>query len=169
MVLSLLITIWTLRLGIFLFYRVFKVGEDQRFREVKTSPSKFFVWFSVSGLWVSLTSIAGLNILSSKIDHNDYFFVYFGVLLWVFGFLFEVIADYQKMKFKNDKNNDGKFISSGLWSISRHPNYFGEITLFSRADKATIGFIVEPGEYNPEIVLFIKGLLGLFFILSQSL
>ena len=44
-----LITIWTLRLGIFLFYRVFKVGEDQRFREVKTSPSKFFVWFSVSG------------------------------------------------------------------------------------------------------------------------
>ena len=90
-----LITIWTLRLGIFLFYRVFKVGEDQRFREVKTSPSKFFVWFSVSGLWVSLTSIAGLNILSSKIDHNDYFFVYFGLLLWVFGFLFEVIADYQ--------------------------------------------------------------------------
>ena len=57
-----LITIWTLRLGIFLFYRVFKVGEDQRFREIKTSPSKFFVWFSVSGLWVSLTSIAGLNI-----------------------------------------------------------------------------------------------------------
>lgn len=128
--LSILISIWTLRLGIFLFYRVSKAGEDKRFREVKKYPSKFLVWFTVSGLWVSLTSISAITILTSKIDHNSYYFVYLGCLIWLFGFLFEVISDYQKMKFKNSSDNNNKFINTGLWSLSRHPNYFGEIILW---------------------------------------
>merc|ERR1712066_182859 len=55
---------------------------------------------------------------------------YFGWSIWAIGMLFEVIADYQKSVFKNDPKNEGKFITSGLWSISRHPNYFGEITMW---------------------------------------
>ena len=128
--LGILISVWTLRLGIFLFYRVFKVGEDDRFKEVKQVPSKFLVWFTVSGLWVSLTSIAALKVLTSQVEHNNYYFVYLGLALWIFGFLFEVIADYQKTKFKNNPENKDQFISSGLWSLSRHPNYFGEIILW---------------------------------------
>ena len=128
--LGILISIWTLRLGVFLFYRVFKVGEDDRFKEVKQVPSKFLVWFTVSGLWVSLTSIAALKVLTSQVEHNNYYFVYLGLALWIFGFLFEVIADYQKTKFKNNPENKDQFISSGLWSLSRHPNYFGEIILW---------------------------------------
>ncbi len=127
---GILISVWTLRLGMFLFYRVFKVGEDDRFEAVKTSASRFFIWFTVSGLWVSLTSIAAMNILTTKIDHNNYYFVYLGALVWLFGFLFEVISDYQKMKFKNIPDNKNKFIDTGLWSLSRHPNYFGEIILW---------------------------------------
>ena len=127
---GILISVWTLRLGMFLFYRVFKVGEDDRFEAVKTSASRFFIWFTVSGLWVSLTSIAAINILTTKIDHNNYYFVYLGALVWLFGFLFEVISDYQKMKFKNIPDNKNKFIDTGLWSLSRHPNYFGEIILW---------------------------------------
>jgi len=128
--LGILISVWTLRLGIFLFYRVFKVGEDDRFKEVKQVPSKFLIWFTVSGLWVSLTSIAALKVLTSQVEHNNYYFVYLGLALWIFGFLFEVIADYQKTKFKNNPENKDQFISSGLWSLSRHPNYFGEIILW---------------------------------------
>jgi len=128
--LGVLISVWTLRLGVFLFYRVFKVGEDDRFKEVKQVPSKFLVWFTVSGLWVSLTSIAALKVLTSQVEHNNYYFVYLGLALWIFGFLFEVIADYQKTKFKNNPENKDQFISSGLWSLSRHPNYFGEIILW---------------------------------------
>ena len=128
--LGILISVWTLRLGMFLFYRVFKVGEDDRFKEVKQVPSKFLVWFTVSGLWVSLTSIAALKVLTSQVEHNNYYFVYLGLALWIFGFLFEVIADYQKTKFKNNPENKDQFISSGLWSLSRHPNYFGEIILW---------------------------------------
>jgi len=130
MLIGILISVWTLRLGMFLFYRVFKVGEDDRFEAVKTSASRFFIWFTVSGLWASLTSIAAINILTTKIDHNNYYFVYLGALVWLFGFLFEVISDYQKMKFKNIPDNKNKFIDTGLWSLSRHPNYFGEIILW---------------------------------------
>ena len=128
--LGILISIWTLRLGIFLFYRVFKVGEDDRFKEVKQVPSKFLIWFTVSGLWVSLTSIAALKVLTSQIQHNNYYFIYLGSALWLFGFIFEVLADYQKTNFKNNPENKDKFISTGLWSLSRHPNYFGEIILW---------------------------------------
>ena len=130
LVLSLLISIWTLRLGIFLFYRVLKVGEDIRFKDVKNNALKFFVWFSISSLWVSLTTMAAMNVVTSKNYNKDLTLLYIGTMIWVFGFLFEIISDYQKIKFKNNASNKNKFIDSGLWSISRHPNYFGEIILW---------------------------------------
>ena len=130
LVLSLLISIWTLRLGIFLFYRVLKVGEDIRFKDVKNNALKFFVWFSISSLWVSLTTMAAMNVITSKNYNQDLTLLYIGTIIWIIGFLFEIISDYQKIKFKNNALNKNKFIDSGLWSISRHPNYFGEIILW---------------------------------------
>ena len=130
LVLSLLIATWTLRLGIFLFYRVLKVGEDIRFKDVKNNALKFFVWFSISSLWVSLTTMAAMNVVTSKNYNQDLTLLYIGTIIWIIGFLFETISDYQKIKFKNNALNKNKFIDSGLWSISRHPNYFGEIILW---------------------------------------
>ena len=130
LVLSLLISIWTLRLGIFLFYRVLKVGEDIRFKDVKNNALQFFVWFSISSLWVSLTTMAAMNVITSKNYNQDLTHLYIGTIIWIIGFLFEIISDYQKIKFKNNALNKNKFIDSGLWSISRHPNYFGEIILW---------------------------------------
>ena len=130
LVLSLLISIWTLRLGIFLFYRVLKVGEDIRFKDVKNNALKFFVWFSISSLWVSLTTMAAMNVVTSKNYNKDFTLLCIGTIIWIIGFLFEIISDYQKIKFKNNASNKNKFIDSGLWSISRHPNYFGEIILW---------------------------------------
>ena len=130
LVLSLLISIWTLRLGIFLFYRVLKVGEDIRFKDVKNNALKFFVWFSISSLWVSLTTMAAMNVVTSKNYNKDLTLLCIGTIIWIIGFLFEIISDYQKIKFKNNASNKNKFIDSGLWSISRHPNYFGEIILW---------------------------------------
>lgn len=57
-------------------------------------------------------------------------FAMIGFLIWVFGFAFEVIANSQKRKFSADPQNKGRFIQTGLWSRSRHPNYFGEIMLW---------------------------------------
>ena len=79
-------------------------------------------------MWVFFTSIAGLTAISSiKIVPPDAY-LYLGSIFWIFGFLFESIADFQKRKFKIE--NKKTFINSGLWSISRHPNYFGEIILW---------------------------------------
>ena len=68
-------------------------------------------------------------IIDNKDLPNDVF-LYIGIVAWLTGFLFEVIADQQKRVFNSNPDNKGKFIDSGLWSISRHPNYFGEIILW---------------------------------------
>ena len=125
-----LVLIWALRLGIFLFVRVLKAGEDRRFREVKQNFSKFLVWWSVSALWVFLTAANALTIIINNVSFTDDFYFYFGLSLWLIGFSFEAIADEQKRRFKSDKKNKDAFISTGLWGLSRHPNYFGEILLW---------------------------------------
>ena len=126
-----MVSFWALRLGIFLFIRVLKVGEDRRFREAKKSFSKYLVWWTMSALWVFLTTANALTLIinNKKLDNQPIF--YLGLLIWFIGILFEIIADEQKRRFRLNEKNRGKYISSGLWSISRHPNYFGEIILWT--------------------------------------
>ena len=126
-----MVSFWALRLGIFLFIRVLKVGEDRRFREAKKSFSKYLVWWTMSALWVFLTTANALTLIinNKKLVNQPIF--YLGLLIWFIGILFEIIADEQKRRFRLNEKNRGKYISSGLWSISRHPNYFGEITLWA--------------------------------------
>ncbi len=125
-----LVLVWALRLGIFLFIRVIKVGEDRRFREAKKSFSKYLLWWSMSALWVFLTTANALTLIINNTNiFNDVFF-YFGITIWCVGFLFEVVADEQKRRFRANERNKDRFIRTGLWSISRHPNYFGEILIW---------------------------------------
>ena len=131
LVIVLLITFWALRLGSFLFMRIHKDGEDKRFRTIKPSASQFFMTWTLQGLWVSLCSMCALTAISSDsgLIVNPVFFA--GLVLFIFGFLLEIIADKQKSKFRAIPENKNKFISSGLWARSRHPNYFGEIVLWT--------------------------------------
>eukprot|EP01126_Amoeba_proteus_P015077 TRINITY_DN166_c0_g1_i1.p1 TRINITY_DN166_c0_g1~~TRINITY_DN166_c0_g1_i1.p1 ORF type:complete len:274 (-),score=31.50 TRINITY_DN166_c0_g1_i1:114-866(-) len=128
LVCSLTITLWASRLGTFLFYRVLSAGEDKRFRKAKSSPLTMFVFWTLQGIWILMCGLPVHLVNSQIISESDFFFVP-GALLFVFGFLFEFISDYQKLKFRSDPKNSNKFIRSGLWSVSRHPNYFGEIIL----------------------------------------
>jgi steroid 5-alpha reductase family enzyme len=84
----------------------------------------------MQGLWVTLTMAAALVTITTTNHKELDLITLIGFLVWVFGFTMEVIADYQKSCFNADPNNIGKFIQSGLWSRSRHPNYFGEIVLW---------------------------------------
>ena len=127
-IISLLIIMWAVRLGSFLFIRIKKAGEDIRFREIKKSPSRFFMTWTLQGMWVSLCSACALAGIANGIEINSYF--YSGIVVFIIGFTTEIIADNQKSKFRKDPNNMDKFISSGLWKHSRHPNYLGEITLW---------------------------------------
>ena len=128
-ILSIIVIIWALRLGSFLFIRIKKAGEDIRFREIKKSPSRFFMTWTLQGMWVSLCSACALTGIAKGIIINSYF--YFGLAVFLIGFIIEIIADNQKTKFRSDPENKDKFIDSGLWKFSRHPNYMGEILLWS--------------------------------------
>ena len=124
------VAIWAIRLGSFLFMRIHKAGEDRRFREIKTNFTRFFMTWTLQGMWVSMCLLCVLTALSSYsgIIMNNVFYI--GLLIFIFGFIIEVIADHQKTVFRRDVNNKDKFISKGLWSYSRHPNYLGEILLW---------------------------------------
>ena len=125
-----LVVIWAVRLGIFLFSRIKKAGKDDRFDELKPSFIRFLNVWTIQGLWVTFTLIAALITITTANRKELDLLALIGFLVWVFGFAMEVVADYQKSRFNADPNNKGKFIRSGLWSRSRHPNYFGEIVLW---------------------------------------
>ena len=130
LILVLLISIWTIRLGLFLFMRIHKAGEDKRFRSIKTSASQFFMTFTISGLWVTLCSMCALVAISSPEGLVMNALTYVGIILFIIGFGIEIVADNQKTAFRSIESNKDSFITSGLWSKSRHPNYFGEVLLW---------------------------------------
>ena len=124
------IMIWAIRLGSFLFMRIAKDGKDKRFNLIKTSFSRFFMTWTLQGMWVFICSSSALVAITSPtgVIVNNVFIL--GVLLFFAGFVIEVIADNQKSKFRSIEENRDSFINEGLWSRSRHPNYFGEIILW---------------------------------------
>ena len=125
-----MVIVWALRLGTFLYRRIHAAGEDRRFRQIKTSFPRFLLTWTIQGLWVTFSLAAALAAITSQTRLDLGAFGLVGFLVWVFGFGLEVIADAQKSRFKADPANAGNFIRSGLWSWSRHPNYFGEIVLW---------------------------------------
>tara|TARA_B100000927_G_scaffold256470_1_gene223808 strand:- start:3664 stop:4518 length:855 start_codon:yes stop_codon:yes gene_type:complete len=127
---SLAVLIWTLRLGGFLLIRVLDAGEDKRFRTIKTNPTQFFMTFNLSALWVVICSLCALTAVSNGVFEVSPIF-YLGLSVFMVGFLIEVIADNQKTSFRAIPENRNSFITTGLWSVSRHPNYFGEVTLWA--------------------------------------
>lgn len=126
MLLAFMITIWGMRLIIYLVIRVIKTKKDSRFDGIRERFWKFFSFWFFQGISVWIIMLPSLLLLSkSHITISQLSLL--GFLIWIFGILTEGIADYQKSKFKSDPANKGKWIATGLWKYSRHPNYFGEI------------------------------------------
>lgn len=123
LILTLMIIVWGLRLGIFLFIRIRKMKKDKRFDGMRESFFRFLKFWVLQGLAVWVILIPSLFFIDSKINE----IVWMGFIVWFLGLIIESIADVQKYIFKQDKKNKDKFIQTGLWRYSRHPNYFGEI------------------------------------------
>jgi len=121
-----MVIIWAIRLGTFLFIRI---GKDDRFVHIKADKFRFYIAWTIQGLWVFLTSLAALVAITSNYTLEISPLTVVGMMIWLIGFFIEVTADNQKRQFKH-KNPD-TFISTGLWAYSRHPNYFGEIMLWT--------------------------------------
>lgn len=129
-VLFIMVVLWAGRLSIFLFIRIRRSGKDGRFDAIKQSFPRFLIAWTAQGLWITFTLAAVMAVILSGAQQGFDLFFASGSLIWLFGYAFEVTADLQKYRFKSDPDNKGDFIQSGLWSISRHPNYFGEIILW---------------------------------------
>ena len=125
-----MVVIWALRLGTFLVRRIHKAGKDDRFDELKPSFLRFLNVWTIQGLWVTFTMAAALVAITTTKRVELDLFALIGFLIWIFGFSMEAVADLQKSRFNADPANKGKFIHTGLWSRSRHPNYFGEIVIW---------------------------------------
>jgi steroid 5-alpha reductase family enzyme len=141
MLLWALVVIWALRLGAFLFGRIRRAGKDDRFDELKPSFVRFMNVWTIQALWVSLTLGAALAAITSgggtRVGETSAAtpgldaFAVAGLIVWIVGFAIEATADAQKRRFRADPSHKDRFISTGLWSWSRHPNYFGEIMLWT--------------------------------------
>ncbi|KAF9741414.1 hypothetical protein PMIN06_006355 [Paraphaeosphaeria minitans] len=163
--LSAAVGIWATRLGSFLFKRITDdQGTDSRFDSIRTSPAKFYGAFFAQATWVSLCTLPvvlvnslprsafALSRLANVTSHippvvsaKPYPVELFGLAVFVFGLTFEVIADRQKSQWskeKKEKKHSEEFLTRGLWSKSRHPNYFGEITLWSGLAIAASGLLL---------------------------
>ena len=128
---GIMVAVWAGRLGSFLFRRISKDGRDGRFDKMKFDFWQFLMTWTIQGLWVSLTIAAALAIITAADRVSFGVIGAIGLVIWIVGFAIEVIADTQKSAFKADPANEGRFITTGLWSWSRHPNYFGEIMLWT--------------------------------------
>jgi steroid 5-alpha reductase family enzyme len=127
---ALMVGIWAIRLSTFLFARVRADGFDRRFTRMKTLPMQFLMTWTLQGLWVFVTFSAGLAAMTSIAQAPLGIFALVGTSLWLVGFVIEVVADAQKRQFRRNPEAGGRFITTGLWAWSRHPNYFGEIILW---------------------------------------
>ncbi len=156
-----LLIFWALRLGPFLFIRRLSAGPDERLSEYFKSPiSLYFLWM-MNSLWVFLTSLSMIIIFSSSQNNEFGLIQWLGLLIWVSGYLIEVVSDTQKSKF--NKKNKGTFIDVGLWKYIRHPNYLGEIIIW-------LGIFVISISYINSIVTFISIFSPIFvFVLLRFL
>ena len=116
---------WTGTLGIFLLARVLRDGGDSRFDEVKTKPGLFAMYWALQGVWVWVTALPCFLINGASNQSALHAGDYVAFAVWLVGVVTETVADWQKRRFKSDPANAGRFIDVGLWSLSRHPNYFG--------------------------------------------
>ena len=126
-----MVAIWAVRLGAFLFGRIRRQGFDRRFDRIKHDPARFFLTWTLQGLWVSLTLAAALGAVTAPTAEPLGWPAAAGIALWGAGLLVEVAADAQKRRFRLRPENAGRFIATGLWARCRHPNYFGEILLWT--------------------------------------
>jgi steroid 5-alpha reductase family enzyme len=128
--------IWSLRLSIYLFVRNHGKPEDWRYQQFRSewAPNEnvqaYLKVFVFQGLLMFLISLPQMLFIRDEKIINWGLMEVVGLIIWIQGFMFETLADWQLARFKKDVSNKGKVMTKGVWSLSRHPNYYGEVTLW---------------------------------------
>jgi steroid 5-alpha reductase family enzyme len=157
---------WALRLGTFLVTRVHKDGGDKRFDGIKEDPATFGIYWFIQGIWVLVTAMPVILINANAATQGPLRALdWVGFAVFAAGLTMETVADQQKRAFKADAKNKGKYIDSGLWSISRHPNYFGEITLWTGMSMVGLSGVAKYGA--GEVIGCVLSPLLVAFLITQ--
>ncbi|MEZ4959611.1 MAG: DUF1295 domain-containing protein [Saprospiraceae bacterium] len=131
-----MVAIWGLRLAWHILKRNLKTGEDWRYRKWREEWGKwafirsFFQVFMLQGIFMWVVALPIMQDAKAGDQSGLGLFQWLGFLLWLIGFLWEAIGDWQLARFKSNPQNKGKIMTTGLWKLSRHPNYFGEMVLW---------------------------------------
>lgn len=161
--LSLMVLTWALRLGIFLFLRVRRAGEDRRFRDIKQQPLRFLLTWTLGALWALITVAPALAAITSPQTKAMDALAYTALALWFSGLMIEVIADRQKSAFRAQPGNRNAFIHTGLWALSRHPNYLGEMILW-----AAVSLLAAPALQGWQHATLLSPLFVIFLLCKVS-
>ncbi|ELT93744.1 hypothetical protein CAPTEDRAFT_162704 [Capitella teleta] len=136
---TVLVCAWGARISGYLLFRIIKTGTDDRFDDKRNSPLRLAGFWTFQAFWVFVVSLGVIfinapgnaeNIIINNKSSLMTPWDIVGVILFGLGLLCETVADFQKYFFRSNPDNHGKFCNTGLWSVSRHPNYFGEIVLW---------------------------------------
>ncbi len=127
-----LVTIWGLRLSLYILWRNLGKGEDFRYRKWREEAGAKWWWqsylrvFLLQGILMWIISIPLLAVQFSATPNHLTAFDYIGAAVWLIGFFFEAVGDLQLARFKANPANKGKIMDLGVWGLTRHPNYFGD-------------------------------------------
>lgn len=130
LILFMAVLIWSIRIGGFLLMRIRKIGKDSRFDEMRNHFFKFFRFWLLQGVSVFVVLLASLIAWNTEAVPISYLSIA-GLSLFIAGLLIEATADLQKFRFNQNPNNKGKWIDEGLWRKTRHPNYLGEMSVWT--------------------------------------
>jgi steroid 5-alpha reductase family enzyme len=135
LVLCVLVTLWGVRLALHIYIRNHGQGEDYRYQAMRAEHGKSFWWISYLRVYLLqgfLLWIIAVPLLVGQISYENNLQLtdYLGIIIWTVGFVFEAIGDWQLVQFKNNPENKGKVMNTGLWKYTRHPNYFGDAFLW---------------------------------------
>jgi steroid 5-alpha reductase family enzyme len=167
LIVNTLVTIWGLRLALHIYTRNKGKAEDFRYKAWREQWGKWFLVrsylqvFLLQGLFLFLISLPVIFINQNRGPISIFDFL--GIAVWIIGFYFEAVGDWQLSQFIKDPSNKGKIIQSGLWKYSRHPNYFGEVVqwwgIFLMAISLPNGIITIIGPLTITIlILFVSGI-----------
>jgi steroid 5-alpha reductase family enzyme len=130
LVASLLVVVWAVRLGGYLFRRILRMKVDHRFDGMREKPLRFARFWLLQAVTVAVVMLPVSYLLDREHPPGLGLWSIVGGVIWLAGLLVEAVADAQKAAFRAKEENRGRFVTGGLWRYSRHPNYFGEMLVW---------------------------------------
>ncbi len=128
-ILASMVLFWASRIGVYLYIRINKAGKDNRFDGMRDNFWKFGRFWFLQAITVWAVMLGPILFIEKGVKPITTFMIV-GFLVWLVGLVIETTADWQKFQFSQNAKNKGKWIDSGIWKYSRHPNYFGEILVW---------------------------------------